>query len=113
VSKWAAAGILGKVYLQRNAAGDQDKALNELTEIINSQEYSLVPAEGYSSLFTPGAQNTVETIWELSYRPEGIENANMDNEFVVSQNFRIEPSMRIINALGRFCIGSGKWERGS
>lgn len=113
VSRWTAAGILAKVYLQRNTDGDKDNALDELTEITNSQEYSLVPAASYSDLFAAGAQNTVETIWELSYRPEGIEDANMDNEFVVSQNFRIEPSIRIINAFkadSALVVGSGKDE---
>lgn len=112
-SKWAAAGILAKAYLQRNDNGDLALALAELNDIINSQEYSLVPGADYSSLFRPGQQNTSETIFEVSFGPAGLADAAYDQEFVVSQAFRLEPSMKIINAFkadSALVVGNGKEE---
>ncbi len=97
-SKWAAAGILAKAYLQRNNTGDRQLALVELNGIVDSDEYSLVAGDAYSSLFRPDQQNTTETIFEVSFGPAGLADAAYDNEFVISQNFRLQPSMKIINA---------------
>jgi hypothetical protein len=97
-SRWAAAGILAKAYLERNAAGDREKALAEVNAIINSNAYSLVPAANYRNLFASGAQNTAETIFEVAFGPAGLEGTALDNEFVPTQNYRIEPSRKIVDA---------------
>lgn len=97
-NKWAAAGMLAKVYMQRNSSGDRQLALTEINEVLNSQGYSLVPGANYQDLFAPGKQQTSESIFEVSYGPAGLDDAAYDNEFVASQNFRLEPEMKIINA---------------
>jgi hypothetical protein len=97
-TKWAAAGILAKVYLQRNEPGDRELALEQINEVLNSNDYSLVPGENYSNLFTPGNQQTSETIFEVSFSPAGLEGTSYDREFVPSQNFRLQPEMSIIQA---------------
>ncbi len=97
-NKWAAAGILAKVYLQRNNSGDRELALAEINEVLAVPQYSLVPASNYADLFAPGKQATSETIFEVSFGPAGLDGTAYDNEFVPSQNFRVQPEMKIINA---------------
>ncbi|NJN26615.1 MAG: RagB/SusD family nutrient uptake outer membrane protein [Cyclobacteriaceae bacterium] len=112
-NKWAAAGMLAKVYMQRNNTGDRDLALTEINEVLNSQGYSLLPSSNYSDLFRPDRQKTVETIFELSYGPAGLDDAAFDNEFVSTQNFRLQPEMKIINAFkadSALVVESGKEE---
>ncbi len=66
-SKWAANVYLAKLYMQ--LAVDQptywQKAQDELTPVINAKVFKLLPK--YSSLFTPGIENTEEGIFEIQY----------------------------------------------
>ncbi len=112
-NKWAAAAMLAKVYLQRNDSGDRALALAEINEVINSNGYRLVPAENYSDLFNPEQQRTVESIFELSFGPAGLADAAFDREMVASQNFRIGPETKLINAYkadSTLVVNSGKEE---
>jgi hypothetical protein len=112
-NKWAAAGMLAKVYMQRNSSGDKDLALVEINEVLNSQGYSLVPTANYQDMFLPGKQQTVESIFELSFGPAGLDDAAYDNEFISTQNFRLQPEMKIINAFKAdsvLVVESGKEE---
>lgn len=112
-SKWAAAGILAKAYLDRNAEGDKEKALAEINEIIASNAYSLVSAADYDQLFLTGAQNTSESIFEVGFGPAGLEGSAYDHEYVPGQNFRVEPSQKIVNAFkadSALIVQNGKTE---
>jgi hypothetical protein len=98
----AARALLARVYLHRQASGDLQLAL-EKTEQVMSDNYSLVPGDQYATLFTLGAQNTSETIFEISYRPSIIleGSSNVYREMVSSDfnNPRSMASTKIIEAL--------------
>lgn len=71
VTRYAAAGILAKVYLTLD---NKPSAITELQFIINSGRYSLdanndgtVNADDYFHLFTPGVKNCKESILEVQY----------------------------------------------
>ncbi|MGB6151931.1 MAG: RagB/SusD family nutrient uptake outer membrane protein, partial [Pricia sp.] len=68
-SKGAAQALMARVFLFRNGEGDYANAAAKTTEIIQSGAYDLVAGENFASLFRVGAQNTVETIFEISVRP--------------------------------------------
>lgn len=70
--KWAAYGYLAKVYM--NMAGEDggdpsywQLAYNEAIQVYG--KYSLLP--NYGNLFTPGIENTSESIFELQYGANG------------------------------------------
>ncbi len=97
-AKGAAQALLAKVYMTRNAAGDTEKALVELERVMADPQYSLLPGANFADLFTVGKQNTAETIFEVSYRPNAEqENHNLDRLTVPAQGnqyyLRPEPKM--------------------
>lgn len=100
-SQGAARAMLAKVYLYRNAPGDYELALAETEEVMADPQYQLVAGENYGSLFEVGAQNTSETIFEISYRPNtSVEGHGLDDETVPypNNNPRIVPTEKIIAA---------------
>ncbi|MFP4293981.1 MAG: RagB/SusD family nutrient uptake outer membrane protein, partial [Cyclobacteriaceae bacterium] len=103
-SKGAARAMLAKVYLYRNAPGDLELALTETEEIMADNQYQLVAGADYATIFTVGQQNTSETIFELSYRPNtSVENHGMDRETVPfpNNNPRMAPTEKIIEAFNQ------------
>ncbi|GAB4021492.1 RagB/SusD family nutrient uptake outer membrane protein [Spirosoma migulaei] len=62
VSKGAAQTLLGKVYL---ALGDKTSAATVLKEVVNSNQYSLIPT--FAGLWGPTVKNTKESIFEIQY----------------------------------------------
>lgn len=103
-SKGAARAMLAKVYLYRNAPGDLELALTETEEVMADAQYQLVPGTDYASLYTVGEQNTSETIFEISYRPNtSVENQNLDRETVPfpNNNPRMAPTEKIIEAFNQ------------
>lgn len=100
-SKGAARAMLAKVYLYRNAPGDYQLALTETEEVMADEQYQLVPGANYASLFTVGQQNTSETIFEISYRPNtSVEGHDLERETVPypNNNPRLLPEQSIIDA---------------
>jgi starch-binding outer membrane protein, SusD/RagB family len=61
-SKGAAETLLGEVYLTR---GDKTNAATVLKDVVNSNEYGLLPT--YASLWGPTVKNTKESIFEIQY----------------------------------------------
>jgi hypothetical protein len=103
-SKGAARAMLAKVYLYRNAPGDLELALTETEEVMADAQYQLVAGTDYASLFEVGQQNTSETIFEISYRPNtSVENNGLDNETVPfpNNNPRMAPTEKIIEAFNQ------------
>lgn len=99
-SKGAARALLAKVYLFRNAQGDYQRALDETVEVMADNQYSLVAGAVFADLFTVGKQNTSETIFEISYRPNtAVESHSIEAETVpfVGNNPRVVPEAKIIN----------------
>ncbi len=100
-SKGAAQALAARVLLYRNQEGDYTNTLNKTGVIIQSGDYDLVAGENYASLFRVGAQNTIETIFEISVRPiVEQENQGLDGETAPAQgnNFRIRPEQKVIDA---------------
>ena len=100
-SKGAARAMLAKVYLFRNVPGDYELALAETEEVMADSQYELVAGANYASLFEVGAQNTSETIFEISYRPNtSVEGHGLDDETVPypNNNPRVAPTEKIIAA---------------
>ncbi len=98
-SKAAARMLLAKVYLFRNGAGDMQSALVKTEEVMADGQYSLVSGADYESIFAVGQQNSRESIFELSYRPNTSQaNQQLDQEFVPYPNNipRIRPSGKIV-----------------
>ncbi len=62
ITKYAAASLLGKVYLYQNKF---DSAANVLQEVISSNTYSLV--SDYSSIWLPSGENGPESVFEIQY----------------------------------------------
>ena len=100
-TKGAARGMLARVYLFRNQAGDLQKALAECEEVMADNQYQLVPGTNFADLFTVGKQNSVESIFEISYRPnvqqEGGAGA-LDDETVPGNRFRVLPEPKLLEA---------------
>ncbi|AHM60264.1 RagB/SusD domain-containing protein [Flammeovirgaceae bacterium 311] len=99
-SKGAARALLAKVYLFRNEPGDYQLALTETEEVMADNQYSLVPGENYASLFKVGEQNTAETIFEISYRPNrSVESHSIENETVpfIGNSPRVLPEQKLID----------------
>jgi hypothetical protein len=60
VTKWAAIGLLGKVYLQQ---GDNASAATMLHAVVNSDLYKLMPT--YKAVFSPSDHNNAESLFEI------------------------------------------------
>jgi starch-binding outer membrane protein, SusD/RagB family len=101
-TKGAARAMLARMYMMRNEQGDIAKALTECEEVMADQQYRLVPTANYADIFVTGKQNTAESIFEISNRPnvqqEG--NSNFDGEMVPASgnSFRVRPEPKIIAA---------------
>lgn len=108
VSKGAAKAMLARVYLHRLAlAGTPEaqkqefyaKALLKCEEIMADPQYKLMDGDKYSEIFAIGKQNTSESIFELSYKPNIAQEAHLlDNEYVPvkGNNYRVRPDNKII-----------------
>jgi starch-binding outer membrane protein, SusD/RagB family len=100
-SKGAARAFLVKVYTYRNAAGDLDLALQKINELLADAQYRLVPGEEYGSIFQVGQQNSPESIFEVSYRPNTSQIGHqLEQETVPYPNNipRVIPTQKLIDA---------------
>lgn len=100
-AKGTARALLAKAYLYRNGPGDVQAALSKTEEVMADAQYSLVSGANYASLFTVNAQNTSETIFEFSFRPNTSQANNaLDEEFVPFPNNipRVRPTQKIVDA---------------
>lgn len=61
-TKWAATGLLGKVYLQK---GDLTAAQAALRAVVTSGLYSLMPT--YKAAFSPTNHNNAESLFEIQH----------------------------------------------
>ena len=89
-SRLAANVCLAKLYMVL-AGGDNgnpaywEKAKTELLPVINSGAFRLAPT--YAELFTPGNENTVESIFEIQYgHTGGIRNSDIVRSFTPSNS---------------------------
>lgn len=71
VGKGAALSLLGKVYLYQNKFG---QAANVLDQVINSNEYSLIP--DYRNLFSVSNEGHSETVFDIQY--SGLEGGSYE-----------------------------------
>jgi len=62
-TRWAATGLLGKVYLQK---GDLPSAQTSLRAVVASNLYSLMP--DYKSAFSPTNHNNAESLFEVQHQ---------------------------------------------
>ena len=100
-SKAAARALMARVFLFRNQEGDYANALEETTAVLEDNVYALLSGQNYGDLFEVGKQNTVETIFEISVRPNvELENQGLDGELVPAEgnNFRVLPEQKILDA---------------
>jgi hypothetical protein len=100
-SKGAARAFLVKVYTYRNNPGDADLALQEINKIQADSQYRLVSGAEYSSIFQVGLQNTAESIFEVSYRPNTAQIGHqLEQETVPYPNNvpRVIPTRKLIAA---------------
>lgn len=109
-TKGAAKAMLARVYLNRigvngtTAAQKQDyyqKALAKCEEVMADPQYKLVDGDKYADIFTVGKQNTSESIFELSFRPNISQEGNgLDNETVpaAGNSYRTIPDPKLIAA---------------
>jgi hypothetical protein len=100
-SKGAAKAFLVKVYTYRNDPGDQDLALQKIDELLNDSQYRLVSGEEYASIFQVGQQNSPESIFEVSYRPNTSQIGHqLEQETVPYPNNipRVIPTQKLIDA---------------
>lgn len=109
-SKGAAKAMLARVYLHRlGIAGTTpaqktefyQKALTKCEEVMADTQYKLVDGDKFADIFTVGKQNTSESIFELSYRPNiSMEGHNLDNEYVpaTGNSYRVRPDAKLIAA---------------
>lgn len=109
-SKGAAKAMLARVYLHSVAVTGTEpsqkqeyytQALAKCEEIMTDQQYKLMDGDKYAELFTIGKQNTSESIFELSYKPNIAQEAHgLDIEYVpaVGNNYRVRPDNKIIAA---------------
>ncbi len=98
-SKGAARGMLARLYLQQ---GDFAKALAECEEVMADQQYKLVAGANYADIFTTGKQNTAESLWEISNRPNVAQegNSNFDGELVPAAGnaYRVRVEQKVVDA---------------
>ena len=100
-SKAAARALMARVFLFRNQEGDYANALEETTDVLGDNFYALLSGQNYGDLFEVGKQNTVETIFEISVRPNvELENQGLDGELVpaAGNRFRVLPEQKILDA---------------
>jgi hypothetical protein len=64
-TKWAAEGLLGKVYLQK---GDLPSAQTALRAVVGSGLYSLMPT--YQAAFSPTNHNNSESLFEIQQKAD-------------------------------------------
>ncbi len=98
-SQAAARTLLAKAYLTRRDANDLEAALVQTQAVLANGQLQLVSGDDYGSLFAVGQQNTRETIFELSYRPNTAQaNHAMDVETVPfpNNNPRVLPTEKIV-----------------
>jgi len=101
-TKAAAQGMLAKILMWRKSAGDDQLALKNCEDVMADTQYSLVSRTNYLTMFELGKQNTSESLFEISYRPNTAQEANdLDYELVpaVGNRYRIRPSDKLFNAL--------------
>lgn len=101
-TKAAAQGMLAKVLMWRKSSGDDQLALKYCEDVMSDAQYSLVSRANYLSMFELGKQNTSESIFEVSYRPNTAQESHeLDYELVpaVGNRYRIRPSDKLFNAL--------------
>jgi starch-binding outer membrane protein, SusD/RagB family len=99
-AKGSARAWLAKVYLQQPQP-NYALALAECEEIMADPQYRLVPGANFADIFAVGKQNTTETIFEMSFRPNlSTEGHGLDNDTVQfpGSSFRLRPHQKIINA---------------
>jgi starch-binding outer membrane protein, SusD/RagB family len=65
ITKWAATGMLGKVYVQK---GDLAAAETALRAVVNSNKYSLLP--NYQDVFSPSNHNNAESLFEIQHKAD-------------------------------------------
>lgn len=63
-TKAAAQALLGKVYL---FDGKYSEAATQLNEVVNSNQFSLVPASDYEKMFLTEGENGPESVFEIQY----------------------------------------------
>ena len=101
-TKGAARALLARVYLHRQQPGDYEAALAECEEVMADGQYQLVTAENYGSIFDVGQQNSIETIFEISYRPE-LSQEDGSNQFLrellPTIRYRVQPEERMLEAI--------------
>ena len=99
-SKGAARALLARVYMFRNNPGDFALALAETEKVMSDLQYALVAGVDYEKLWVVGEQNTSETIFEVSYRPNtSIESHGLEREFIPhpTNNPRIVMEQKVID----------------
>ncbi|GAB2781392.1 RagB/SusD family nutrient uptake outer membrane protein [Rhabdobacter roseus] len=99
-AKGSARAWLAKVYLQQPQP-NYALALAKCEEIMADPQYRLVPGASFADIFAVGKQNTTETIFEMSFRPNrSTEGHDLDNDTVQfpGSSFRLRPHQKIINA---------------
>lgn len=101
-TKGAARALLARVYIHRQQPGDFEAALAKCEEVMADDQYQLVSAENYGSIFDVGQQNSPETIFEISYRPD-LTQEDGSNQFLRELlppiRYRVRPEERMIEAL--------------
>ncbi len=68
-TKAAARAMLAKVLMMRNNSGDLDQALEQLDAILQTGGYQLLSSSNYHDMFENFRQESIESIWEISYGP--------------------------------------------
>lgn len=99
-AKGSARAWLAKVCLQQPQP-NYALTLAKYEEIMGDAQYRLVAGNAFGTLFAVGAQNTSETIFEMSFRPSrATEGQDMDAETVqyTGSAFRLRPHPKIITA---------------
>ena len=117
-TKWAAASLLGKVYLTIH---DYEGAEDILRQVIDAKAYSLLP--NYADIFNPDNANHAESIFEIQFEKSrtggsfwscAAHNQSLSAEFGVACASATMPTASIRNAMdpasARYAasIGRGK-----
>jgi len=71
ISKVAVQGFIGQVYLYME---DYNQAKTYFEEVINSNKYQLVEADRYNDLFQGKNEFSKESLWEISYTIDMVQN---------------------------------------
>ena len=100
-SKAAARALMARVFLFRNQENDYANALEKTSLILDDDAYALVSGVDFGKIFRVGEQNTAETIFEISVRPNvQLEDQGLDGELVPApgNRGRIRPEQKILDA---------------